>query len=126
MKKLLVIVVLGLLLHGNALSKTISSYEDLDLTSKPNKVLSKSKTNSIYVISCPGGGDRFGTIEQPSTYFIEITTNTMIYANKFPEYANSDFIIKKYRGTFNNKYRDQLLRSEPSELFTLHPMLITK
>ncbi len=126
MKKLFGIVVLGLLLNGNAFSKTISSYEDLDLTSKPNKVLSKSKTNSIYVISCPGGGDRFGTIEQPSTYFIEITTNTMIYANKFPEYANSDFIIKKYRGTFNNKYRDQLLRSEPSELFTLHPMLITK
>ena len=126
MKKLFGIVVLGLLLNGNAFSKTISSYEDLDLTSKPNKVLSKSKTNSIYVISCPGGGDRFGTIEQPSTYFIEITTNTMIYANKFPEYANSDFIIKKYRGTFNNKYRDQLLRSELSELFTLHPMLITK
>ena len=126
MKKLLGIVVLGLLLNGNAFSKTISSYEDLDLTSKPNKVLSKSKTNSIYVISCPGGGDRFGTIEQPSTYFIEITTNTMIYANKFPEYANSDFIIKKYRGTFNNKYQDQLLKSEPSELFTLHPMLITK
>ena len=27
---------------------------------------------------------------------------------------------------FNNNYRDQLLKSEPSELFTLHPMLITK
>ena len=126
MKKLLGIVVLGLLLNGNAFSKTISSYEDLDLTSKPNKVLSKSKTNSIYVISCPDGGDRFGTIEQPSTYFIEIATNTMVYANKFPEYTNSDFIIKKYRGTFNNKYQDQLLKSEPSELFTPHPMLITK
>ena len=172
MKKLLGIVVLGLLLNGNAFSKTISSYEDLDLTSKPKKVLSKSKTkslwnaykkapkcfehptygkgvgyklkkkskddfvvksikepsktNSIYVISCPDGGDRFGTIEQPSTYFIEIATNTMVYANKFPEYTNSDFIIKKYRGTFNNKYQDQLLKSEPSELFTPHPMLITK
>jgi hypothetical protein len=172
MKKLLEIVALGLLLNGNAFSKTISSYEDLDLTSKPKKVLSKSKTkflwnaykkapkcfehptyengvgyklkkkstdnfvvksikepsktNSIYVISCPDGGDRLGTIEQPSTYFIEIATNTMVYANKFPEYANSDFIIKKYRGTFNNKYQDQLLKSEPSELFTLHPMLITK
>ena len=85
-----------------------------------------SKINSIYAISCPDGGDKFGTIENPSTYFIEIATNTMVYANKFPDYANSDFIIKKYRGTFNNKYRDQLLRSEPSELFTLHPMLITK
>jgi len=60
-----------------------------------------SKINSIYAISCPDGGDKFGTIEKPSTYFIEIATNTMVYANKFPEYANSDFIIKKYRGTFN-------------------------
>ena len=85
-----------------------------------------SKINSIYAIACPDGGDRWGTIKKPSTYFIEVATTTMVYANKFPEYANSDFIIKKYRGTFNNKYRDQLLRSEPSELFTLHPMLITK
>ena len=85
-----------------------------------------SKINSIYAISCPDGGDKFGSIENPSTYFIEIATNTMVYANKFPEYENSDFIIKKYKITFNNKYRDHLLRSEPSELFTLHPMLITK
>ena len=85
-----------------------------------------SKINSIYAISCPDGGDKFGTIEKPSTYFIEIATNTMVYANKFPEYVNSDFILKKYKDTFNNKYRNHLLRSEPSELFTLHPMLITK
>ena len=85
-----------------------------------------SKINSIYAISCPDGGDKFGTIEKPSTYFIEIATNTMVYANKFPEYENSDFIIKKYAYTFNNKYRDQGLKSDPSELFTLHPMLITK
>ena len=37
-----------------------------------------------------------GTIKKPSTYFIEVATTTMVYANKFPEYANSDFIIKKY------------------------------
>ncbi len=40
-----------------------------------------SKINSIYAISCPDGGDKFGTIEKPSTYFIEIATNTMVYAN---------------------------------------------
>jgi len=85
-----------------------------------------SKINSIYAISCPDGGDRWGTIKKPSTYFIEVATTTMVYANKFPEYANSDFIIKKYAHTFNNPYREQLLKSEPSELFTLHPMLITK
>ena len=42
MKKLLGILVIGLLLNGNAFAKKISSYEDLDLTSKPIKVLSKS------------------------------------------------------------------------------------
>jgi hypothetical protein len=67
-----------------------------------------------------------GTIKKPSIYFIEGATTTMVYANKFPEYENSDFIIEKYRITFNNKYRDHLLRSEPSELFTLHPTLISK
>ena len=85
-----------------------------------------SKINPIYAISCPDGGERWGTIEKPSIYFIEEATTTMVYTNKFPEYENSDFIIKKYKTTFNNKYRDHLLRSEPSELFTLHPMLITK
>ena len=33
-----------------------------------------SKINSIYAISCPDGGDKFGTIEKPSTYFIENAT----------------------------------------------------
>ena len=41
-------MVLALLLNGNAFSKTISSYEDLDLISKPKKVLSKSKTKSLW------------------------------------------------------------------------------
>ena len=84
-----------------------------------------SKINSIYAISCPDGGDKFGTIEKPSTYFIEIATNTMVYANRFPEYENSDFIMKKYADTFNNPNR-KFLKSAPSELFTLHPLLITK
>ncbi len=44
---------------------------------------------------------------------------------QFPEYENSDFIMKKYADTFNNYYLGSL-KSEPSELFTLHPMLITK
>ena len=48
MKKILCIVVLSLLLNGNAFAKKISSYEDLDLTSKPKKVLSKSETKSLW------------------------------------------------------------------------------
>jgi len=88
-------------------------------------IIEPSKINSIYAISCPDGGDKFGSIDKPSTYFIEIATNTMVYANKFPEYENSDFIMSKYSETFNNKYKKNI-QSEPSELFTLHPMLISK
>ena len=88
-------------------------------------IMKPSKINSIYAISCPDGGDKFGTIENPSTYFIEIATNTMVYAHKFPEYENSDFIMNRYSETFNNKYKKNI-QSEPSELFTLHPMLISK
>ena len=88
-------------------------------------IIEPSKINSIYAISCPDGGDRFGSIENPSTYFIEIATNTMVYANKFSEYENSDFIMSKYSETFSNEYKKNI-QSEPSELFTLHPMLISK
>ena len=48
MKNFLIIVVLGLLLNGNAVAKKISSYENLDLTSKPKKVLSKNDTKSLF------------------------------------------------------------------------------
>ena len=84
-----------------------------------------SKINSIYAISCPDGGDRWGTVEKPSTYFIKLATELMVYAKQFPAYENSTYIMEKYADTFNNYYLGRL-RSEPSELFTLHPMLITK
>ena len=29
-------------------------------------IMDPSKTNQIYAISCPGGGDRWGSIEKPS------------------------------------------------------------
>lgn len=84
-----------------------------------------SRINSIYAISCPDGGDRWGTIEEPSTYFIGSATNMMVYAKQFPEYENSQFVMKKYADTFDNEYMSPI-KSKPSELFTLHPMLITK
>ena len=82
-----------------------------------------SKINSIYAISCPGGGDRWGSIKKPSTYHIDSSTYLLVYAYKFPNNENSDFVIKKYDGTFNKpKLR---IRSKPSGVFTLHPMLIS-
>ena len=82
-----------------------------------------SKTNSIYAISCPGGGDRWGSIKNPSKYHIETSTYLLVYAYRFPNDENSDYLINKYGGTFNQpKLR---IRSKPSGVFTLHPMLIS-
>ena len=82
-----------------------------------------SKTNSIYAISCPGGGDRWGSIKNPSKYHIETSTYLLVYAYRFPNDENSDYLINKYGGTFNQpKLR---IRSKPSGIFTLHPMLIS-
>tara|TARA_B110000977_G_C10676817_1_gene337899 strand:- start:356 stop:511 length:156 start_codon:yes stop_codon:yes gene_type:complete len=47
MKKLLVIAILGLLLSGNAFSKTISSYEDLE---KVKTVLLKWTNNDAWSV----------------------------------------------------------------------------
>ena len=83
-----------------------------------------SKINSIYAISCPDGGDRFGTIENPSMYFSKHSTYLLVYANKFPKNANSEYLINRYGFTFNNISNN--IQSKPSEVFLLHPMLISR
>ena len=88
-------------------------------------IINPSKTNQKYAISCPGGGDRWGSIEKPSTYFIKSSTYLMVYVSKFPDYKNSDIVIKKYSDTYKNEYLPKI-KSEPSRVFTLHPMLISK
>ena len=88
-----------------------------------------SKINSIYAISCPDGGDRWGSIEKPSTNHIRKnkTTYLLVYVNKFPENKHSNYIIKKYGKSFNNASNAyKFFRSKPSRVFTLHPMLIAK
>ena len=87
-------------------------------------LINPSKTNQKYAISCPGGGDRWGSIEKPSTFFIKSSTYLMVYVSKFPDYKNSDIVVKKYNETYNNKYLPKI-KSEPSQVFTLHPMLIS-
>ena len=88
-----------------------------------------SKINSIYAISCPDGGDRWGSIEKPSTNHIRKnkTTYLLVYVNKFPKNKHSNYIIKKYGKSFNNTSNPyKFFRSKPSRVFTLHPMLIAK
>ncbi|WP_440677804.1 alginate lyase family protein [Candidatus Pelagibacter sp. HIMB1587] len=87
-------------------------------------IMDPSKTNQKYAISCPGAGDRWGSIEKPSTSFVKSSTYLMVYVSKFPDYKNSDIVVKKYNETYNNKYLPKI-KSEPSRVFTLHPMLIS-
>ena len=87
-------------------------------------IMDPSKINQKYAISCPGAGDRWGSIEKPSTSFIKSSTYLMVYVSKFPDYKNSDIVVKKYNETYNNKYLPKI-KSEPSRVFTLHPMLIS-
>ena len=88
-------------------------------------IMDPSKTNQKYAISCPGGGDRWGSVEKPSTSFIKSSTYLMVYVSKFSDYKNSDIVIKKYKYTYKNEYLPKI-KSEPSRVFTLHPMLISK
>jgi len=87
-------------------------------------ILHPSKTNQKYAIPCPDSGDRWGSVEKPSTYFVKSSTYLMVYVSKFPDYKNSDIVVKKYNETYNNKYLPKI-KSEPSQVFTLHPMLIS-
>ena len=88
-------------------------------------VLDPSKTNSIYAISCPDGGDKWGSIDKPSVYHTKVSTYLLVYVNKFPKSKNSEFIKKRYSNSYENPDLP-LIKSEPSEVFVLHPMLISK
>ena len=58
------------------------------------------------------------------TYGIDPAKNLFSISSKKHKII-CDFINKKYTDTIN-KPNLTLIKSEPSELFTLHPMLITK
>ena len=80
MKKILVTFIL-LILTNSSYSKNINSYNDLDLTTKPKKVLSKSKTKALWNVhkkakECfehPTYGEGFGykLTKQKEDYFIK-------------------------------------------------------
>ncbi|MEO5807889.1 alginate lyase family protein [Devosia sp.] len=50
------------------------------------------QTNRIYAISCPESGDRWGTIEAPSTDFFQHVSGLLVYADLFPEDENAPWI----------------------------------
>ena len=86
---------------------------------------SPSKINQIYAISCPDGGDRWGSIKKPSTYHIDSSTYLLVYAFKYPNNKKSEFLIKTYEHTFNKLNTRSNIRYEPNSVFVLHPLLIS-
>lgn len=59
--------------------------------------------NSKYAIACPGGGDRFGTITEPSMFFIEEGAGYLTaYADRFPNLESSRFIAKELHVRLSN------------------------
>jgi hypothetical protein len=60
-------------------------------------VKNPSAINKIYAISCPGGGDRWGSITKPSLTFIEAASFLAVYAELNSNSPNTRFIKIKYR-----------------------------
>lgn len=52
--------------------------------------------NPIYAISCPDGGDRFGTPTNPSLSFIDDSTFLLTYAAMYPDREPSDWILQRF------------------------------
>jgi peptidoglycan hydrolase-like protein with peptidoglycan-binding domain len=52
--------------------------------------------NGKYAISCPDGGDRFGSIEKPDMSFVSEAGYLQAYAELFPERESSQFISEKF------------------------------
>jgi len=50
------------------------------------------ETNAIYAISCPESGDRWGSIDKPSTDFFLHSTALLVYADRFPDNPESAWI----------------------------------
>lgn len=71
-------------------------------------------TNQLYATSCPGGGDRWGTVTNPSMSFSLRATYLVAYAKLFPNSPNADFI--------NDYFPSEDLR--PSRLYAATPRLL--
>ena len=62
-----------------------------------------SNTNRKYAIRCPDSGDRWGSVEMPSTHYISYSSGfLLVYADLFPDKNTSLFIEEKFGG--NRKF----------------------
>ena len=73
-----------------------------------------SATNRLYAISCPGGGDRWGSIESPSKHFIKSASYLMVYADMIPNTKHDSWIRDRYSVS---QYISQVINVIPQLLF---------
>jgi hypothetical protein len=53
-------------------------------------------TNPIYAISCPDGGDRFGSLSSPNDHYVNESGYLLAYAEWFPDRPSAQFINSYY------------------------------
>ena len=75
-----------------------------------------SATNRIYAIPCPNGGDRWGSITNPSRHFITKAGFLGVYAALFPQSPHARYIRSRYGDG----------SSRTSELFGAPPGLLVR
>ena len=118
---------LGYLIMMSALIKTNSRLDlfaytadgrslDTGVAFMVQAVQNPSKTNKIYAIPCPGGGDTWGSITNPSLSFVETATYLAVYAQLNPTSEHTDFILSKYGDGTKRR----------SEVFAVPPGLLVK
>ena len=73
-----------------------------------------SEINKIYAITCPEGGDRWGSITKPSLSFINAASFLVVYATLNSKSPNTRFIKIKYGNGI----------SVPSEVFVTAPAML--
>jgi hypothetical protein len=61
-----------------------------------NGIQNPSATNQIYAISCPDGGDRWGSVSRPSTGFRSSANYLAVYAAHNPASENAGFLRSRY------------------------------
>jgi hypothetical protein len=57
-----------------------------------------AETNAIYAIPCEEGGDRFGSISEPSMAYVEEMGHMVAYAQRFPDRESSKYILSYFAG----------------------------
>ena len=59
-------------------------------------IQSPSETNKIYAIPCPGGGDTWASVNNPSLSFVDTATYLAVYAKLNSQSSDAEFIFSKY------------------------------